>query len=319
MMKKIIVGLAVTSMLSMGTIVSAADSTPIYINNDRIQTSIEPIIEQGRVLVPIRVISEALGAKVTWEKKDHQVTIRKWSESVILTMGKNSAVRDGKNSNSDVISLDVSVKLVDNRVFVPLRFISELYGYRIDWNGKAVSISSPLTDKERKTLYEGSLQQARKLAMEKANSTIVHYEHRPLEVKHIDEDYSSTYLFPEGEALRFYVLKGDTAVLYEFKEDFPIAIWQAHVQKSDLLENFLARKWMDQRGSNITINKKLLYYKRGIFGESTTETSGSIDMKNNMTQLGYEYSIGGTVNKKEGKLSLQLSNETRKEEVNSVQ
>ncbi|WP_438350222.1 stalk domain-containing protein [Paenibacillus sp. FA6] len=318
-MRKILTALAVASMLSVSSIANAADSIPIYIYNDKIQNNLAPIVEQGRVLVPIRVVSEALGAKVEWDKKENKVTVRKWAESVILTIGKNTASVDGKFAESGVISLDVSAKLENNRVFVPLRFLSELYGYRINWDGKAVTISSPLNDKERKILYEGSLQQARKLAMDKTYTSIVHYEQRPLEVTREDDDYSSTFLFPEGEALRFYVLKGDTALLYEFKEDFPMVTWQAHIQKGDNLQNFLDHKLFDTRGTEITINKKLLYYNYGISGDSSAKTSGSIDEDNKIAQLGFEHIIGGVVSNKEGKISLELSNETRKEVVNSVQ
>lgn len=318
-MRKILTAFAVVSMLSVSSISNAAGSIPIYIHNDQIQNSLAPIIEQGRVLVPIRVVSEALGAKVEWDKKDNKVTVRKWAESVILTIGKNTASVDGKHDKSGVISLDVAAKLENNRVFVPLRFLSELYGYRVDWNGKAVTISSPLSDKERKILYEGSLQQSRKLAMDKTYTSIVHYEHRPLEVTRADEDYSSTFLFPEGEALRFYVLKGNTALLYEYKEDFPIVTWQAHIQTGDTLQNFLDHKLFDTRGTEITIYKKMLYYNYGISGDSSTKTSGSIDENNKLTQLGLEHIVGGVVSKKEGKISLELSNETRKEVVNSVQ
>jgi hypothetical protein len=300
-------------MLSVTSIASAAQPIHIYVNNDKIQSNVAPVMVKGRVLVPIRVVSEALGAKVEWDKKDNTVTVRKWAESVILTIGKNSASMDGKPNETGVISVDVSVKMDNNSVFVPLRFLSELFGYRIDWNGKAVTINSPLSDKERKILYEGSLEQSRMLAMKKTYTSIVHYNQRPLETRYATEDYSSTFLFPEGEALRFYALQGDTALLYEFKEDFPIVTWQAHVQKGDNLQNFLDRKLFDKKGTEVPINKKWLYYNNSVSGNSNVETSGSIDEDKKVTQLGMEHIISGGVFKKEGKISLKLPSEVRYE------
>ncbi|MNP74104.1 hypothetical protein D3C76_1709250 [compost metagenome] len=47
--------------------------------------------------------------------------------------------------------------------------------------------------------------------------------------------------------------------------------------------------------------------------------SGSIDEDKKVTQLGYEYIIGGDVFKKEGKISLKLPNETRKEAMDQLE
>ncbi|AOZ94308.1 copper amine oxidase N-terminal domain-containing protein [Paenibacillus crassostreae] len=312
-MKKLLTALSIVSILSVTSIASAAEPIQIYVNNDKIQTNVAPIIKQGRVLVPIRVVSEALGAKVAWDQKANTVTIRKWAESLILTVGKNIASIDGKPDYSGEISIDVSVHLENNRLYVPLRFLSEHYGYGIDWDSQSVTIKSPLSDKERKTLYEGTLQQSRELAMDLIDLSIVHYEQSPLDVTFDEEDHSSTFLFPEGESLRFYVLKGDTVLLYEFKDDFPIVTWQAHIQKGDMLQNFLDYKVFDKKGTAATINKKMLYYNFGYSGDSSTEISRSIDVDKKFTLLGFEHRVGGEVTNKEGNISLELPNETRKE------
>lgn len=300
-MKKIVSTLVILSMLSMGSIANAAKPISIFIQDKEVQSTVAPILEQGRVLVPIRVIAESLGAKVTWEQKNNTVTIRKWSESVILTLGKKTATRDGKADESDVITLDVSVKKENNRIYVPLRFLSQQYGYNVDWNGKSVVIKSPLSTKERSTLYDGSLKEARTLAKKLMGTSNVHYMNKPLVVTNEDgKDQSNTYIFPEGEALRCYVIQGNTVSLYEFKEDFPIVTWQAHLQKGDPLQQFINKKFTAEKGNAPKIDKEFLYYVTGGQGDSLSEESGKIDLK-------------GVIESSDGKVSLVLTNEVRNE------
>jgi len=313
-MKKVISTVVILSMLSVGSIANAAKPISIFVEDKKIQSAVAPILEQGRVLVPIRVVAEALGAKVTWDQKMNTVTIRKWSESVILTLGKKTVSRDGKPNESGVIDLDVSVQKENNRIYVPLRFLSQQYGYIVDWNGKSITIKSPLSSKERMTLYEGSLKEARTLAKKMTYSSNVHYQNKPLEVSYETEDHTQTFVFPEGEALRYYVLQGDTVSLYEFIDDFPIVTWQAHLQKGVPLRNFLDNKIMDQSGTPTQINKKFLYYATGGLGDSNLEESGQIDLKRVITQTGFKYGFGADdVVKSEGKISLVLPDEVRKE------
>ncbi len=300
-------------MLSVGSIANAAKPISIFVEDKEIQSVVAPILEQGRVLVPIRVVAESLGAKVSWDQKMNTVTIRKWSESVILTLGKKTVSSEGKPNQSAIIDLDVSVQKENNRIYVPLRFLSQQYGYIVDWDGKSITIKSPLSVKERMTLYEGSLKDARTLAKNMINSSNVHYQNKPLEVTNEGEYFGNTFVFPQGEALRFYVLQGDTVSLYEFQDDFPIVTWQAHLQKGDPLQQFLDQKFTLQKGITSKINKEFLYYVTGGWGDSHSEESGQIDLKGIITMIGSKHRVGGDVDQSEGKISLELPNEVRKE------
>ncbi|OAB41421.1 copper amine oxidase N-terminal domain-containing protein [Paenibacillus glacialis] len=312
-MKKIISTMVILSLLSVGSIANAAKPISIFVEDKKIQSVVAPILAQGRVLVPIRVVAESLGAKVSWDQKMNTVTIRKWSESVILTLGKNTASREGKPNESGVIDLDVSVQKEKNRIYVPLRFLSQQYGYKVNWDGKSITIKSPLSAKERMTLYEGSLQEARTLVMRMVNSSNVHYENKPLKITNDSEDFSKTFLFPDGESLRFYAIEGDTVSLYEFKDDFPIVTWQAYLQEGDPLQQFIKGKYLVQKGKSINIHKKFLYYNLGGWGDSSTERSGQIDLEGIMTGIGYKHRVSGDVVNSEGKISLELPDEVRKE------
>lgn len=76
-MKKKIFGIAMLFVFSAVLVASAYALTPIKIvfDGDELVSDVAPIIESGRILVPLRVISEKLGAEVIWDAKSNTVRI----------------------------------------------------------------------------------------------------------------------------------------------------------------------------------------------------------------------------------------------------
>lgn len=315
-MKKLIGALAVLIMTTTST-ANAAEPIKILVKNEQIKTDAAPIVEQGRVLVPLRAVAESLGATVDWDSKTKTATVRKWSESVRLTVGKNTALVEKANplSFSDLsgaVPLDVSVKSANNRVYVPLRFVSQQFGYQVNWGNNTVFINSPLSDSDRKTMYEGDLTASRKLVM-KLSAADVHYQHKPLDVMIETEDFTRTFLFAEGEALRFYYIFGNSVSLIEFKDDFPVVTWQAHIQAGAPLQRLFEGNFTDQQGTAPTINKTFLYYSTGMFGDGNEEACGRIDPNGKITEIGYQRTVGGDVIQR-GVITLELHDEKRADE-----
>lgn len=90
----------------------------------------EPVVENNRTLVPLRMLSEKLGFMVEWEPNTQQITLSKFPTKVVLWVGKAEAQVNGKP-----FTLEVAPKMVGSRVFVPVRFISEQLGASVYWNG----------------------------------------------------------------------------------------------------------------------------------------------------------------------------------------
>jgi hypothetical protein len=88
----------------------------------------DPIMDSNRVLVPIRPILEAMGADVAWSE-DWLVTVTKGETKVDLRIGKAEALVNGETFN-----MDVPAKLVSGRTMVPVRFITQCFGYDVDWD-----------------------------------------------------------------------------------------------------------------------------------------------------------------------------------------
>ena len=111
----------------------AAAQIRLVIDGKDVTASAIPVIENDRTLVPIRVIAEELGAKVTWNEKDRTVLINKDSVSILLRI--DSHLIEYQN-NGKIYSLsDVPPKIIKDRTFVPLRLVSNALGIGTEWAG----------------------------------------------------------------------------------------------------------------------------------------------------------------------------------------
>ncbi|WP_433945209.1 copper amine oxidase N-terminal domain-containing protein [Paenibacillus sp. SN-8-1] len=315
-MKKLLYTFILMGVFSFNASAFAAGDIGITVKDKPLKSDRYPILVQGRVLVPLRAVSESLGASVSWNPHTKTVTVSKWSESMSLTPGSKKARIEGGLRGAVTIPLDVPVRTVNNRVYVPLRLISEQYGYRVDWSNNTVSIQSPLTPSGRAKLYKGDLSTSRSIAMDTALYNGAHYEHRPLATSHEQEDYSTAFLFPEGEALRFFMITGsETITLFEYKDDFLVATWQAHVQKigQDPVQQLFENKLKDRTGPTPTIKKPFMYYNSGYFGDTSYEEYGRYDKDAKYTKTGSLRKMGRFVTESTGTFSLILPDEKRKE------
>ncbi|WP_438351805.1 family 10 glycosylhydrolase [Paenibacillus sp. FA6] len=80
-------------------------------------------------MVPLRVISEGLGATVAWSQSTKTVTIESNIAMIQLTNGKTTGLINGST-----VSLDASVQIRNGRTMVPLRFVGEALGLQVNWD-----------------------------------------------------------------------------------------------------------------------------------------------------------------------------------------
>ena len=103
-----------------------------YINGKKVKYDVEPIVENGRTLVPFRKLAEELGADVKWVDSEKKVIVTKGKTTIILVLGQITATID-ENNNKKTTTLDVPAKLHNNRTMVPLRFVSEALKATVDY------------------------------------------------------------------------------------------------------------------------------------------------------------------------------------------
>lgn len=135
-------------MMMVSVFVSDAASDPITITLDgkTLSTDADPIMVQNRTMVPVSAIVGALGGTSSWDQDSHTATFVKGGTTVKVTIGSKTAIVNGVSKGMDVAPQLVKV---DNkggaRTMVPLRFISEGFGYDVDWDNptRTVIIKSP--------------------------------------------------------------------------------------------------------------------------------------------------------------------------------
>lgn len=105
-----------------------AAEVKLIINGHEVKPDVPPTILNGRTLVPVRIISETLGAQVDWDPATRTVNISYHNDKIVLKI-------DDKNAyiNDTIVELDVTAKTIKGRTMVPIRFISEALGAEVGW------------------------------------------------------------------------------------------------------------------------------------------------------------------------------------------
>ena len=127
MKKTIFMIFAIIMMSSLS--VFAKEEIKVTVDKKVISFESSPFVENNRVLTPLRETFEALGVEVEWNDETKTVTCKKDGGIIELVLGESIASINGKN-----ISLDVKPQIINERNFVPLRFISETLGADVKWN-----------------------------------------------------------------------------------------------------------------------------------------------------------------------------------------
>lgn len=138
-MKKILVVIMVLAVLVCNMGFAAAAPKNIIVNVDGKAISFpdaKPFISSGRTMIPIRFVSEKMNASVKWNGINRVVTIKKDNLSIELKIGFKTAI-----VNSKVKNFDTAAIIKQSRTFVPLRFVSEALGAKVDWNGTTNTVN----------------------------------------------------------------------------------------------------------------------------------------------------------------------------------
>jgi len=107
----------------------------VLLNGKRILFDQPPIIQNGRTLVPLRAIFEAMGATVEWDQKTQTVTASNGEITVVMKVGDNTMLKNGTK-----ITLDVPPQIVNNRTLVPARAVAESFEADVQWDGSTQTV-----------------------------------------------------------------------------------------------------------------------------------------------------------------------------------
>jgi hypothetical protein len=94
----------------------------VNVDNEAVIYDAAPVIRNDRTLVPIRIITEALGGKVDWNGATKEVTLSINDKEIKMTIGKT------------LEKCGVAPVIIDGRTFVPVRFVADELGAEVAWD-----------------------------------------------------------------------------------------------------------------------------------------------------------------------------------------
>ena len=92
-----------------------------------------PELADGRVMAPYRALMEALGGEVDFDSATQTATCILGDETLTLTIGE-SALTVREDSGSTTVEMDCAAYIKDGRTYVPVRFVSQAFGYDVLWD-----------------------------------------------------------------------------------------------------------------------------------------------------------------------------------------
>lgn len=114
----------------------------VTVNEETLKTEFAPYIKEGRTFVPIREITEKLGADVKWDGKDESIKITLNGDVINMQIDNPNVTVNDKEITLDKAQAPqlalYNKPRRETKTMVPLRFISETFGYNVDWNNDKV-------------------------------------------------------------------------------------------------------------------------------------------------------------------------------------
>jgi hypothetical protein len=117
--------------------------TIVIVNGEAKTIDAAPFVDKasGRTLIPIRIIMESINGKIDFDAKTRKVTLTKDSIVIELWIGKPIAQINGIPTPIDMAAPKLAPMIVGGRTFLPLRFVAENIGAKVDFDGKTQTIT----------------------------------------------------------------------------------------------------------------------------------------------------------------------------------
>ncbi len=140
-MKKLVTALVGAVLLVLmwsgggGTSYAADNQVRLFLNRTELLPEVPPRIVNDLTLVPVRIISEELGAEVSWNQEKQQVTIKR--DGALLQLAINNPVA---SVNGAAFKLETAPILDSGNTLLPVRFVTENLGMDVQWDNLTRSV-----------------------------------------------------------------------------------------------------------------------------------------------------------------------------------
>jgi len=145
-MKKIILTLAFLFIISANFLPIQAKSeffapVCIKVNGEHVKTDNHAYLKDGRTFVSLRDFGDIFSGDVFWDGKTSTAKITKNNKTITVTKGKKEA-----KINENRVLLDAPATIVNDRMYVPLRFLSESLGADVSWSDATITANVKSND-----------------------------------------------------------------------------------------------------------------------------------------------------------------------------
>ena len=140
-MKKIIITtiiMAIMATLIGGVLMvnANADVSVTVDGNKVVFPDAKPFIdENGRTLIPVRFVTEDLGATVEWNAQDREVYITKDGVNIMIRIGQEMILVNGRTK-----AMDTKAIIKEDRTYVPIRYVAEELGATVGWDASTRTV-----------------------------------------------------------------------------------------------------------------------------------------------------------------------------------
>jgi phosphate binding protein len=135
------------SVLFAFTGIADAATATIKVDGAKVASEVAPVNSNGTVLVPLTVISNAMGAETSWDQANSQATLKSAAYTVVFKVGSKECTVNGKKK-----TLLAAPKNVSGRVLVPIRAFSEILGASVNWSQSTSTVTIDYFSKMKGTL-----------------------------------------------------------------------------------------------------------------------------------------------------------------------
>ncbi|WP_046212468.1 copper amine oxidase N-terminal domain-containing protein [Paenibacillus wulumuqiensis] len=272
----------------LGDSVYAAD-TSIQIKGvyGIIPSDVAPYIRNGVTMVPINVVSK-LGSDntyVSWNNTSKTVTINAAGTKTLLQLDQKYALQNGVR-----IELAQPATLKEGVVMVPLRFVGESIGAKVNWDaanrivyiGEASSSKNEPSPTSTASAIQTLSKQREKTVYDLPRTTLA------TELPTVGMQ-TVTHYFPVGQSDVFFEAMPDRISYYEVKNNKATEIWSANYNDKPSANGkdlpFLPYQITKEIGKRPSITATVAYYQ---YSASISDLRyGLIDIKGNDTELGH--------------------------------
>ena len=109
----------------------------VYLDNENVEfESQQPVIVEGRTLIPLRGVFEKLGYEITWEAQSKTAVFVKDGTEIKVTVNADNFTVNGEEN-----VLDVPARIINGSMMLPLRAVGEAAGLDVNWDGESKTVN----------------------------------------------------------------------------------------------------------------------------------------------------------------------------------